>query len=204
MSVVMWPLAVVFIAAIAIFVLKAPLTRLIDRTRGITTKGIETVPVPQETTAQAEKAKSDELLRLVSNALVTEQVDQILKDLDERQIRDAQDREKMLTHSLAACQLVLIFNDIYYLIFGSQLLLLQELNPHAPDGVPENDARKLYDAVAAKYSEFYSGYSFDHWLGYLENRNLVRRTSGRVALTVLGREFLKYLVEVGRLMSKPF
>jgi len=45
----------------------------------------------------------------------------------------------------------------------------------------------------------YEDYSFDQWLGFLESSLLLGREAERVRITEVGREFLKYLLD----MRKP-
>ena len=61
-----------------------------------------------------------------------------------------------------------------------------------------DDIEKYYDFVVQRYPRLKEAQPVDSYLGYLESANLVSRTSGRVTLTVAGREFLKWLIEAGK------
>lgn len=93
------------------------------------------------------------------------------------------------------------FEQANYGVFGSQLALLLELN--TGPGVIFR-ASELYKQAAEREPAFYSGYSFDQWMGWLEhNVRYLRNESGALTITSDGREFLKYLIHRGYPMARP-
>jgi len=202
MEYVAWPVATALVAIVAIWFLRAPLTRFIDRAKKISAGGIESAPPSQQVPADFKKSETSELFKLFENEVVWTQAAAVRNDLDARGISEPGHREEALIRSLAATQIARSFDAAYYLIWGSQLALLQHLNPFGETGVAEAPARPLYDAVAAAHPDVYGESSFEEWLGFLVSSGLIARSPGHIKITVFGREFLRYLLEVGRRMDK--
>ena len=201
-SLLNWPLAVVLLGVVAILVFRPQLARLIDRMQQIKAPGVAIQAAAAQTgsgsAAQESAPKAaEELRKMFDNQIVVEREELILTDLNKRQVHGP-DREKFLLRFASAISFAWQFENIYNLIFGSQLALLHQLNTMAPLGVPIADARRAFDAACRSYPDFYKTYSFDQWMAFLQGQALILRSGNdRVSITVAGREFLKYLVERG-------
>lgn len=99
----------------------------------------------------------------------------------------------------AALSIAYNFLDIYHIIFGSQLSLLDHLNTHQQQ--PIEALRVFYDSVAPRYP-IYKEYSFEQWLAYLTTQLLIRVDNGLFNITNKGREFLSFLVQLGLTRNK--
>lgn len=85
----------------------------------------------------------------------------------------------------------------YFTIFGSQLAALSELNSRGL--IPIADLKKHYDEAVAEYPKTYSNYSFDQWLAYMKERQIIAvYPTQMVELSFGGKDFLKYLAHTGR------
>jgi hypothetical protein len=89
------------------------------------------------------------------------------------------------------------YDETWWLIFKSQLLLLRELNHRV---LQLDEARAFYDAAAKQYSVEYANAkeTFELWLDFLRTRQLVLQDGLKLAITPRGRDFLKYLIHTGR------
>jgi hypothetical protein len=197
-----WPLPIAVFLIAATWVLRGPLGRFIDWARKISASGIESAPPPQDVSGELKKSEASELLKLLDSELIAKRGAAIREDLNSRGISEPQSREEALIRSLAASQIARTFDWAYYLIWGSQLALLQHLNPLGETGVEEARARSLYQAAAGAYPDVYQKYSFEEWLAFPASVGLTARSPGHVKITLYGREFLRYLLEVGRRMDK--
>jgi hypothetical protein len=112
-----------------------------------------------------------------------------------------QDREKALVRSLASTGLVLHFEQVYGVIWASQVATLYHLNPRA-GGADISELIPAYEAAKANYPSMYEKYPFDQWLGFLKAMNLVVEQNSRLFITEDGREFLKYLIATAK--TGPF
>ncbi len=71
---------------------------------------------------------------------------------------------------------------------------MQDLNSVPPANV--DFLKPFYDTAANEYPNVYEKYSFDDWLRFLEGQVLLIRKGDMVEITMEGREFLKYLVDM--------
>lgn len=110
--------------------------------------------------------------------------------------RKQDEREKFLIQALSSGAVSYLHDTSWAYIYGSQIDALNELN--SKGALTVNDLKRFYDSAARAHPHTYSTYTFDQWLGWIINNTLVRQDSGIVQLTVRGKDFLKYLVLVGR------
>ena len=198
-----WPAVVLLLGLVAIFHFRDPLTRLLDRTKKVGKTGLETVGSSQEGEIQVKPSAGEELQKLFDNQLLVQRETFIRTELDRLGIAPGNDRERLLVRLLAAATIAHSFESAYFVIWGSQIAALQFLNSAGVSGVDAALLRPWYDQAAARDPERYQGYSFDQWLGYLQGNLLILRQGNHVAITLEGREFLKYLLHQGYFLYKP-
>jgi hypothetical protein len=109
-----------------------------------------------------------------------------------------QDKESFYLDILAVGSISIIYNDIWWPLFRSQLLALSALN-NQHGLVPTSTFRKFYDEAAKEYESEYKDISFDDWMAYLTiNTLLTIHPSEMVEITLKGKDFLKFLLHWGR------
>ena len=89
------------------------------------------------------------------------------------------------------------FARVHGAIWASQLVCLRYLNPR-DEAAEISELTPFYEAAKADYPAWYEHQLFERWLGFLLVFNLILERDSRVFSTVAGREFLKYLVAVGK------
>ena len=107
---------------------------------------------------------------------------------------------EILLRHLAIVNIGFKFEQIYRVIFGSQITALRVVNetgPHKMDVL-----RPYYDGARDSDPKFYGNYTFEQWLGFLVRENLIEITDGTCSITEFGKEFLIYLAQTN-LPSKP-
>ena len=108
---------------------------------------------------------------------------------------DQRERETFLIRGLAVAQIAWIFEALNFLIFGSQLALLQAVNTTS---LTIEQARTFYSQAAVTHHEFYASYPFESWLDWLiTTAKFVTREGDDIYITDEGREFLKFLIARG-------
>ena len=183
------------------FIFRTPINGLISRVRSIGKTGITTDPAQKEAGPERDpRAEAEALMRILDNALIREVEEGITNELRQRNLLGAEALPVLVRH-LAGMQIAFGFEETYRLIWGSQLSLLDYLNSQV-DGQPAEALRPFYTLAASQYPEAYTGYSFEAWLGFLRDHLLVREDSGRLRVTIRGREFLAYLTRMGRSRNK--
>ncbi len=88
------------------------------------------------------------------------------------------------------------FERIYRIIFGSQIVLLEQLRDVGGAGSMEL-VNSIYDAAANTYPEPYSRYTREQWLDFLVTNELIEKVDDAVSLTEPGQEFLPYITTRG-------
>lgn len=191
-----WPVVVLILGLVSVFAFRTQIGGLISRTKRFGKGGIETFD-SQPVQPTEEKRGVEEFLRTFDNPVLIEAEQRILKDLKDRKIDTPADREKALIRALAATNLVLHFELVHGAIWGSQLSALRYLNSRN-DGITVQDLVAFYESGKADFPAWYENHPFDKWLGFLVAFNLLTEQDSRIFITVAGREFLKYLINVGK------
>lgn len=108
------------------------------------------------------------------------------------------DKESFYLDILAVGSMTIIYEDIWWPLFRSQLLALTALN-NQNGRVPVSTFRGFYDEAAKEYQSEYKNISFDNWMAYLtKNALFIIHPSEMVEITVKGKDFLKYLLHWGK------
>jgi hypothetical protein len=215
MSVFAWPLCVcltlLILGLFIIFRHRDEISRFIDRTKHIGKAGVTT----SDTTALATQSEvkepiakpsaADELLKTFDNQLLVEQEKLITDFLDDKNVHDHGERDRVLIRYLASSYIVNRFESVYHGIFGSQMRALEMLNESAPHGLPVATIVAWYELGKAGYPSLYGEngeYTFDRWLDYMRRMTLVATVDDKVHATVFANEFLKYLIHNNYTLDK--
>jgi len=201
-----WPLAVVIIGIVAMVIFRGPVSGLLNRTKkiGAGSNAIDFAE-PKTTELQQAQAQPQPPAGQIANdplgppsASVAELEKQIVQQLNSRN-----DNEEFKMRRLIRASAILALNSdfevIYRLIFGSQLDLLLRANA---GGIDEAAASLIYQNAQTAFPLVHESGSFDMWLSFPIGRGLVERKNGRISTTLKGKEFMRYLVDVGLTMPK--
>jgi hypothetical protein len=137
-------------------------------------------------------AKSiDDFYRSYDNVMLREFEDALKNQMEGY---PANDRQKYLLRVSATIATIALFENIWLSIFGSQIRVLEGLNKGP---IKIDDLRPYYDAATRQQPTFYTNYSFMSWYAFMKGQVLVLEQGDMAALTVRGREFLKFMVSKG-------
>jgi hypothetical protein len=192
-----WPIAVVVLGVVFMFVFRTQIGRFLDRTKSVGKDGVKAYDETKQLSAPKPDALT-QFLETYHNPLLIETEAAIEEDEKKRGLTNPSDTVKALRKSLAGVLIVWQFERTYNIIWRSQVSALIFLNGRAPELTPEAEIQSFFDAAASDYPTLYEGREFKDWLGYLTSQLLVLRTADGVAITVRGREFLKWRIEEGR------
>jgi hypothetical protein len=109
------------------------------------------------------------------------------------------ERERFLVRAISACAVSYLYDMAWSMIYRSQLEALNELN--ARGALDLGQIKPFYEAAAAAYPGTYGAYPFESWLAFLRGQLLITQDGQIVQITVRGKDFLKYLVQCGRLVK---
>jgi len=136
---------------------------------------------------------SKETIELFANAVKSETMLDSFQKLEEKQ--------EILFKYSQVIYLIMHFNKIYNSIYGSQLRLLQRLNSSLNEN--KETIKGFYDYAKSTFPKTYEGYTYDNYLDYLSSFNLIIVENGNtINITILGRDFLKYIIESGLSIEK--
>lgn len=172
---------------------------LIDRTKEVRygRAGIQTDNL-QQNPPDAKPDIAEELMKAVDSPVLRKEEDFINEFLKKAGVKGGTEKEKLLTRYLASTHLAFVFEQIFSMIWGSQIYILEDLNGRRTGVLKEEIKTLYYDEAVKRWSNFFVNYSYDAYLGFLKDRNLVVEKDGRLFIADYGVEFLGYLAKTGR------
>lgn len=233
-KILIWPGIVLVLGETALFMVKTPLRDLINRLRDIkadktglqlsataaSVQQIETKmpelglgdsPTPIKETSPTRYAEEltpelgnhlEEVRKFDVMPVVKEQESLIKADIEKLKINPAEVVD-ILIKQLAVIRLQLRAETVYRTIYGSQILVLRGLNLAGPRSRAE--LLQYYESTKAKFPNLYNTYSFEQYIAYLIAQGLMtEHAPGVFSITSIGKEFLKWIIEVGVSEDKPF
>ena len=198
MESIVWATAIVVIALLFFLLFRKPISTLIERITSVSKNGIHSSP-PQIPQKVGKEKTVEEVLRAFDSEVLREQQGLITKDLEARGLHDQDEIIRILTKHLAATQLELRFEIIDKLMLGSQIRLLQCLNPQY--GVPIDNLKSFYDEASRRHPEFYEKLAFHDYMGFLSD-GLMLEKDDLYYITEFGRDFLVYFAKTGKPLSR--
>lgn len=191
---VAWPVSAFAIS----FVLKKPITDLLDRLKSAKHKDTELSFDPKQSTPL--KLENSSVLGSSipqdSLGLISEAKSKILDSLNQLGLHDSEEKIEVLASHHANLQIRSSYSQINLTIYESQFNLLVALNTRA-EPVEPDFIISYYTAAKENFPEHYENISFEAWVNYLKTSGLINTESGKFFLTVFGRGFLSALVEAG-------
>lgn len=103
-----------------------------------------------------------------------------------------QERLPRGVRAIATLQFSLTAERQYRAIFGSQIAFLRNLAATSP--LPLDIGRMAYNNARGRYPEFYAGYTFEQWIGFLQTSGLAVTDHANASITHGGLEFLTYML----------
>jgi hypothetical protein len=202
-----WPLAAVVCFTVFSLIFRSPIDGLIRRVKGVKV-GEHSVDASGDVSQQQQKKIETTVTPTTpSNAHTLPMPSEIYAPL-EKETRDAlavdslpHDVEKAwLLRVVAVWRVWHGHEKAYRLITGSQLELLLRANT-AP--LKMDMARQMYEAAKANYPDMYREFSFETWVTFPINAGLLREEASVLRITLLGQDFLHYLVSNSLTNPKP-
>ena len=194
-----WEHMLFLFSIVFILVFRKPISILIPKIRTISKDGITTDTSPE---TQLEKSNSEavqQLLDVVQNTIVISDLeDRIKNDLKTKGLIATDDASKILIRHLAGTQLLLNFEQIHQLIFGSQIFLLKKLNEVAGQGRHIEYLIGYVESVKKLYADTLTDWSKDKYLAFLFSRHLIIQHGEQVHITNLGVEYLVWIARSGK------
>lgn len=188
-----WPAVAVFV----VLRFKEQVGRLIDRFRKGAGAEFDPLPGPQRRPEPltADVARTVPALERLRTQTVIQWEGHVLRLPFLVAEADPERRQEILLAIAARAALVSMFERTEANIWASQLELLNYLNA-SPDGEQAERLRELfYEPAAVRFPDAYRNYSFEGYLGFLQQSALVSVVDLRVTISPQGREYLLWRIE---------
>ncbi len=183
---------------------RSQLAGLLTRITSIDKSGIKAQPVPEAQREEKKKEAVQELLLAIGNSIVLQDIEtRIRQDLQNRGLETDGDSPKVLIKHLAATKILLEFEQIHNLIFGSQIFLLKRLNEVAGQGKPEAFVVAHFEHVKTLFPSSFKDWNLAQYLEFLFTRFLILRNNDVYHITNLGVEYLTWIARNGRREDNP-
>jgi hypothetical protein len=115
---------------------------------------------------------------------------------------DQAERERVLVRVLAEAQVSLRLEQVYTVIFGSQIALLRTL--HQSGSLPKSEAEKFFERAKSFWPQIHKDATFEAWLQYLINVEFVAVEGNTIKTTGLASHFINYITSRQLVMeAKP-
>ena len=192
-----WPHIALIIGIFFMIIFRVPIATFIGRIRTVGKAGVTTETSPLAQSDEKRKIAVDELMKVGDSIVLKELEQSTVKDLSSRGLDTEGDTVKVLIRNLAATQLALDYEQIYNLIYGSQILLLRRLNEAVGQGRLKEYMDDYFLKVKSKHQDLFT-WSFEQYLDFLFKRALIITVDGKYHITTKGVDFLTWIVRNGR------
>jgi len=100
-----------------------------------------------------------------------------------------------LSPPFSALSIVHAFDPERFMLWDTQLPLLEQLRSAGPKGCALAQLYCFYLRLSQRFPELYEGSSFEQWLGFLVASELLRLETDRGCITAEGRQFVQEFVK---------
>jgi hypothetical protein len=198
-----WPHLTFLFAVLFVLLFKKPLFALISRITSIDKSGIKASQAPEAQREEQKKEAVQQLLLAIGDSIVLQDIEGRIKaDLKEKGLETDGDTIKVLIKHLAATKVLLEFEQIHNLIFGSQIFLLKKLNEVAGQGKPTDFVATHFEHVRGLFPEQLGDWSLEQYLAFLIGRLLITTKGNVFHITNLGVEYLTWMARTGKREDK--
>jgi len=199
-----WSHLTFLFAVFFVLLFRKPLFGLISRITSIDKSGIKASQTPEAQREEQKKESVQELLLVIGDSIVLRDVEGRIKaDLKGRGLETDGDTIKVLIKHLGAAKILLEFEQIHNLIFGSQIFLLKKLNEVAGQGKPREFVAMHFEQIKSLFPELLGNWSSEQYLAFLLSRLLITIEGNVFHITNLGVEYLTWMIRNGRREDKP-
>lgn len=204
LSAITWHHLVFIFALVFVALFRQPLSDLIRRITKIGKEGVTAGSAPEAQREKTDPEAVQQLLDVIGNSIVITDIEGRIKgELIAKGLAAEGDAAKVLIRHLAGTQLLLSFEQIHNLIFGSQIFLLKKLNEVAGQGRPMTFITNHIDHIQTLYQHQLGAWSYDQYLEFLFSRSLIVRHGDQLHITNLGVEYLTWVARNGRSENNP-
>jgi hypothetical protein len=199
-----WEQMLFVFSIVFILVFRKPISEFIPKIKQITKDGLTTESTPESQLEKTNNSAVQELLNVVQNTIVISDLEiQIKNDLSAKNLCFETDTAKVLIRHLAATQLLLSFEQIHGLIFGTQIHLLRKLNEVTGNGRSVDYVEGFIDKAKELNPDAIGSWSYKQYLSFLFDRLLIVQHDKYIHISNLGVEYLIWIARAGKRDDNP-
>jgi len=192
------------VCRVFVLLFRKALLGLISRITSIDKSGIKTSQAPEAQREKQKKESVQQLLLVVGNSIVIKEIEgRIREDLKKKGLETEGGTIKVLINHLAGTRMFLEFEQLYNIIFGSQIILLKKLNEVTGQGKPIEFVANHFENVKGLFTEQLGNWSLEQYLNFLIERRLIVTKGNIYHITNMGVEYLTWMVRNGKREDKP-
>jgi len=198
-----WPHVSLIFSLIFIIIFYRPIREFIGKIKSVGKEGLKTESTQLVQVEEKRKQAVEDLMKFGDSTVTMELENFIRQDLIQRGLDTDSDTVKVLIKHLAATQLALDFEQIYNVIFGSQIFLLRKLNEVVGNGFDYDLMKNHFEYVQDLFQEQLSSWTIDQYLDFLFGRTLITAKDNNYHITIKGVDFLIWLTKTARSDNRP-
>ena len=194
LEILKWPV----VALLGFLIFKKPIALLLSRVTSVGKEGLKAEPsTDQPLQDQKQPSQVQELIRSLDSIVLQQQQKVIHGYLDDHKLDSHSDAAELLIRLLAGTQLNLMFEQIYRLIFGSQIFLLKRANENRDQGLTEEFVTGHFVHVQKLFSPAFDQWDANIYTRFLLRSNLMLHADSSYKLTNFGVDFLQWMAMAG-------
>lgn len=200
-----WPHVALVFGIFVVLLFRKSLNGFIPRIISIDKSGVKVTPTPEIQREEQKKEIVQELLLAVGDSIMIRDREGMIKtELTSKGLETQSDTVVVLIKHLAAAQLLLQFEQIHSVIFGSQIFLLKKLNEVAGQGKPQEFIASHFENIKNLYPASFEKWSLEQYLLFLFSRSLLTVKDYNYHITFLGVEYLTWIARYGKSEDKSY
>jgi hypothetical protein len=228
LNILKWPLVVFILILLAILLFRNQLAAFLSRIESIGKEGLKATPAvnqqnppdrnkepisdtlgriavrdnTRELEVKGKDAKPQDLMRALNSPVLTEQEQVIKADLEKHGLEHEGETINILVRYLANAQLTVAFEEVYRLIFRSQIQILRRVNESQV--LKRSVVEEHFHQTRALFPAAFADWDVDRYMSYLLGHRVLRHEKNdEYAITLFGIEFLAWMARVGATENKP-
>ena len=187
-----WPATCLII----FLILKNPLSELIRNIKSVSRSGVKFNLQKNQTNIDEPKNNFSNEER--HSPLIEERVDAIKSSLDELKLPDELAQKQRVIIELALEQILRNFEQIYGIIYSSQIILLRKLNRHG-SMITKKNMHTMFNAFQKEKPDPLDNFTVDTYLKFLFDAELITCSDNIFNITEKGSEYLTWMKSVGKM-----
>ncbi len=192
-KILIWPLLV--FSCICYF--KTDISNFINRVCQFKISGVEIIAEQQKETQLESKSQID--TKTAAESIPSKLISDLVKNFRTEYNNITNEKNKLL-NDIAVRDIIIDYERIYNIIFGSQINLLEYLK-NQQSGLPRREMELFFENVK-KYNYIFVDWNLNNYINFLVQQKLIEPFGVSYQITPKGSSFLTYISNMGYSKNK--